>query len=147
MGRMRNKTVFVSVGAGEEIRVADAPSSDPIKNFTVSVAPSYTGSVIPAGVGLVCTVYYGGGYSQPAVVYGPTYKTGVSQFATTLLPASFIPQRIFTDTGICTPDRWRDGTTVREDATLARALHLYNHTGVDIKVRVSFIAEELNEVR
>jgi hypothetical protein len=147
MGRMRNQTVFVSLGVGEEIRVSDVPSSDPIKNFTVSVAPSYTGSEIPVGVGLVCTVYYGGGYSQPAVAYGPLYKTGVQQATTTLLPASFIPQRIFSDSKICTPDRWRDGATVREDANLARALHLYNHTGVAIKVRVSFIAEELNEAR
>lgn len=145
MGRMRSRSVTVTLTAGQEIRVADASSSDPIKNFTVTIAPKYLGAGIPAGVGLVCAVYYGGGYAQPAVAFGPHYNTGVLKGTTTLLPASLLPQRIFTDSGICTSDKWRDGTTVREDATLARAVQLYNNTGSTVQVRVMFAAEELNE--
>ena len=149
MGRMRHRVVNVSLDDGNEIRIVDAPSSDPIRNLTITVAPLYDGPLLPAGAGnLVCKVYYGGGYAQPEVAYTGAYETGVQQGATVnLAAASALPQRIFTDDEICMPDRWRDGTTVRECNDLARALHLYNNTGggFTLRCRVMFDSEELNE--
>lgn len=149
MGRMRHRVVNVELDDGDEIRIVDAPSSDPIRNFTITVAPHYDGPLIPAGAGnVVCKIFYGGGYAQAAAAYTGIYETGVQQGPdVNLAGGSQLPQRIFSDTEICMPDRWRDGTTVREDNDLARALHLYNHTGGGdtLRCRVMFDAEELNE--
>lgn len=149
MGRMRHRVVEVELADGDEIRIADAPNSDPLRNLTITVAPLYDGPLVPGGGGnVVCKIFYGGGYAQPAVVYGPNYETGVQQgAAVNLASGSALPRRIYTDTNILTPDRWRDGTTVREDANLARALHLYNNTGGGgtFRCKVMFDSEELNE--
>lgn len=149
MGRMRHRVVEVQLDDGDEMRVADAPNSDPLRNLTITVAPLYDGSAVPAGGGnVVCKIFYGGGWGQPPVVFGPSYETGIQQgAAVNLASGSEMPQRIYTDANILPPDRWRDGTTVREDANLARALHLRNNTGggVTFRCRVIFDSEELNE--
>jgi len=148
MGRMRHRVVEVTLPDGQEIRVADAPNSDSLRNLTITVVPLYDGPLLPAGGNVVCKIFYGGGYGQPAVVFGPNYETGVQQGGiVNLAGGSALPRRIFTDANILPPDRWRDGTTVREDANLARALHLYNNTGGGgtLRCKVMFDSEELNE--
>jgi hypothetical protein len=146
---MRHRVVNVELADGQEIRVADAPNSDPLRRMAITVAPLYDGPAIPAGGNVICKVFYGGGWGQSSVAYGPHYETGVQQGgAITLVGGtSPLPSRVFEDDKIISPDRWRDGSIVREDANLARALHLYNNTGggVTFRCRVIFDSEELNE--
>lgn len=150
MGRMRHRVVEVQLDDGKEIRVADAPNSDPLRRMAITVAPLYDGPAIPGGGGnVICKIFYGGGYGQAQTAYGPHYETGAQQGGAVTLTGgtSPLPSRIFEDDKILSPDRWRDGTTVREDANLARALHLYNHTGGGkvFRCKVIFDSEELNE--
>jgi len=149
MGRSRTREVNVVLPFGQEVRIADAPCSETLQNLTITVAPSTGGVALPAGAGnLVCSLFYGGGWDQDAVVYGPTLDTGVQQGASVnLAAASALPQRIFTDANHLPADRWRDGATVRENYGLARALHLYNNIGAGTTVvcKVIFTTETVSD--
>ena len=69
MGRFRSREVEVNLAIGEEIRIADAPSSEPVKNLTVRVLPWRKGGTIGGTAGSIAwNVFYGGGHDQPAKV-------------------------------------------------------------------------------
>lgn len=132
MGRFRSREVEVVLDHGQEMRIADAPVSEAIKNLTITIAPSTGGHLLPAGAGnLIYRPYYGGGYDGVAKTFAaPTYDTGVPQAAAAnLAGGSAIPQQLFLDPDHLPGDRWRDGTTVRENPGLARAIHLRNNIG------------------
>ncbi|RLI87319.1 MAG: hypothetical protein DRP01_02100 [Archaeoglobales archaeon] len=153
MARMRERKVDITLAAGEEIRIADAPSSEPLKNMSISLVPLYDGPSIPAGgVNVAWEVYYGGGYDKPARVYAAPapavdpYQGGISQGSGTLAAGALsLPVALYNDVNLLNSDRYRDGWRVRENAGAARALHLYNTTAGTLGCRVIFLSEAVGE--
>jgi len=154
MGRYRQREIEIDLPDGQEIRVTDAPVSEPIKNLTIDIIPLYDGPKTPAGAGnVIVKTFYGGGYGQPAKAYAvPNYETGIQQGSTVTLPANTItfPLTVFqgsTNLEIFPADRVRDGWRVREDGNRARALHIYNNCGggAPLRCKVVFVSETVSE--
>ena len=148
MGRHRSREIEVNIAAGEEIRVADAPSSEPIKNLTILVIPGTGGSAIPAGTGVDWEVFYGGGHDQPAQASGPDYNTGVSQASGNLAAASKLPVTLHEDASLLPEDRVRSGPrgmSVKVNYGTARALHLINNSTGPLAIKVKFLSESVSE--
>lgn len=150
MGRYRTREFDVVLPHGQEVRLADAPVSEPIKNFTITIAPSTGGVKLPAGAGnLEGKVLYGGGWDEPPKAYAvPHYDTGVQQGAAiALAAASALPQLLFEDVSHLPGDRYKDGMNVRQNPGLARALWLRNNIGVTTTVvcKVIMTTETVSE--
>jgi hypothetical protein len=144
MARYRSRELTINLAPGAEIRLADAPTSEPIRNLTVVVVPWQLGNVVPAGAGVVWNVYYGGGHDKPAKASGPTYNTGVSQANGTLAAASKIPVTLWEDTSLLPEDRvlgGPQGLDAKVTAGTARAVHLINNSNTVFNCKVKFISE------
>jgi len=153
MGRMRQREVEVSLPAGEEIRVADAPCSEVIKNLTISIVELYDGSTIPAGgTQIDWKVFYGGGYGKPARTYAAPaasvvpYQGGTSQGNGNLAAAGkLLPVQLFLDPDLLMADRIRVDMNVKEEEGRARALWLDNNTNNALNCKVIFASETVGE--
>ena len=153
MGRMRQREIHVDLPAGEEIRLADAPCSELIKNLTISIVPRYMGAIIPSGgTQIAWDVFYGGGhdklartYAAPAPAVDP-YQGGISQLNGTITQGTTaLPLQLFLDPDILMSDRVNVGMNVKVEAGRARALWLRNQTTGLFNCTVMFVSETVGE--
>ena len=149
MGAFRSREFEINLAAGEEIRVADAPCSSPVKNLAIWLTKGTGGIAVPAGSGVDWEVFYGGGHDQPAKASGPTYNTGVSQATGNLAAATKLPQLLHEDASILPEDRVRGGQSgldVSLDYSTARAVHIINNSSGPIAMKVKIMSELVSEV-
>ena len=150
MGRYRRRVVDVNLNDGQEIRVADAPVSEPLKKFAIYIESWRMGADTPLGAGdVTCSVYLGGGWDAPAQVYSGSLATGMIQGAAVVLPGATttFPRLLHSETDLLPSDRVREAGVVREDAGSARALHIRNNCagGAALNCRIVFISETVAE--
>jgi hypothetical protein len=152
MGCFRRREVEVSLAVGEEIRIADAPVSEPVRNLSIQIVPWTKGGTLPGASGTInWEVFYGGGHDLPARGPAPfIYGNGVSQGSGTLAAAAnALPVTIHTDAAILDQDRVLRSDTMEllPHAGTARAVHLENILNVGtLNCKVIFISETISEV-